>query len=91
MRPSCWAACSASRPARARFTTALRRLQDVLGELNDIPAGAAVARKLALQSGAPEAAFEAGLLAGARAGREKALMKKAQRAYERFWDVRPYW
>ena len=74
-----------------RFAAALRRLQDVLGELNDIPAGVEVARRLALESGAPEAAFEAGLLAGAGAGRQKALMKQAQRAYERFWDVRLFW
>jgi len=74
-----------------RFAAALRRLQDLLGDLNDIPAGAEVARRLALQSDAPEAAFEAGVLAGAGAGREKSLIKKAQRAYARFWDAHPFW
>jgi inorganic triphosphatase YgiF len=61
------------------YLKALRALQDVLGELNDL----AVARRLLRRL---EVAVPAGL-----AAREKRLIKKLGAGWERFEKQRPYW
>jgi CHAD domain-containing protein len=80
------------RPKRQRrFARALKGLQDALGELNDIHVGKTLAQGLALEAGAIEAAFEAGLIAGARSGRETLLLERAGKAYDRFARVGRFW
>jgi triphosphatase len=69
----------------------LKSLQDVLGELNDVRVGAALAAQLAVRAGAPEAAFQAGVIAGDCAAGEAALLKQARKAYDRLVDARPFW
>ena len=77
---------------QARMGRALKRMQDALGVLNDLAVGEAIALKLARESGEPDAAFAAGLLAGTRACREEASVLKAARgAYEEFRAVEPFW
>jgi len=80
-----------ARPARRRkFLSRLRRLQDRLGELNDL----AVAREKAaqlVQHGSPDIAFAAGQIVGARQAEEKALARKAADAYADFAAARRFW
>ncbi|MDB5455908.1 MAG: adenylate cyclase [Caulobacter sp.] len=79
-------------PKRAeRFIDALKALQDGLGALNDLAFTADLAREVALVAGDAEAAFAAGRLTAAGAGREPALLKTAQKAFEAFADARPFW
>ena len=74
---------------RGRFLTALRGMQDALGELNDIE----VARRKgpAFAAGSADDAFAAGLIVGVRAKSEKALARKAVRHYERLYQHKPFW
>lgn len=74
-----------------RFAHALKGLQDSLGELNDIHVGKGLARALAEQAGGVQAAFEAGLIAGARIGGEAELLGRAAKAYDRFAAVERFW
>ncbi len=77
---------------QARMAKALRRLQDTLGVLNDLAVGEAIALRLARQTGTPEAAFAAGMLAGTRAQAETgAVLKSARAAYQDFAGVEPFW
>ena len=77
---------------QARMAEALKRVQDSLGVLNDLEVGEAVALRLALKAGSPEAAFAAGMLTGARACEQEAkVLKTARRAYEDFADVPRFW
>lgn len=81
------------RPALQRRTVkALKSMQDALGALNDIHVGEQLAARLAHQAGAPEAAFAAGVLAGARSTCDEAkLLKAASVAYDRFAALEPFW
>jgi len=74
-----------------RFIEASRTLQSALGELNDIHVGRALAQRLALEAGTPEAGFAAGLILGARSCQRKMLLKAADRAYDRFCEARVFW
>jgi CHAD domain-containing protein len=76
---------------RRRMIRALKDIQDRLGELNDIHVGQALAADLAREAGVAEAGFEAGLIAGARAGRRKRLIALAGKAYRRFAGVSRFW
>ncbi len=74
-----------------RFTRALKDLQAILGDLNDIHVGHAVAERLARMAGQPQPAFAAGLLAAAQLGRQDALLRSAEKAYDRLLKVEPFW
>ncbi len=75
-----------------RMAKALKGLQDSLGVLNDLAVGEAIALKLAREAADPEAAFAAGRLTEARAGREeKAVMKAARAAYRDYRGVGRFW
>jgi CHAD domain-containing protein len=74
-----------------RFVASLKAMQDALGELNDLCVGQALAQKLALQTAAPGAAFEAGLIAGGQTCVEAGLLRQAERAYRRLAGVEGFW
>lgn len=79
-----------ARRRRARYLTALERLQDTLGALNDL----AVARdripgEAALDD--PDMAFSAGRVIGRRERDEAALLAHAVKTCGRFHDARPFW
>jgi CHAD domain-containing protein len=77
---------------QARMAAALKRVQDTLGVLNDLEVGEAVALRLALKAGSPQAAFAAGVVAGTRASEQEAkVLKTARRAYEDFAAVPRFW
>jgi CHAD domain-containing protein len=74
-----------------RVARALKDLQDALGELNDIHVGKDLARALARETGDACAGFEAGLICGARAAGEGALLARADKAYRRFAAAGRFW
>ena len=79
-----------ARRRRARYLKALERLQDTLGELNDL----AVARdKIPGEAHLddPEVAFAAGRVIGRRERDEAMLLAAAIKACGRFHDARPFW
>ena len=76
---------------RRRYTRALKALQAVLGDLNDIHVGHAVAERLARIAGQPQPAFAAGLIAAAHLSRQDALLRSAEKAYDRLLKVEPFW
>ncbi|WP_296175846.1 CYTH and CHAD domain-containing protein [uncultured Brevundimonas sp.] len=79
-----------ARRRRARYLKALERLQDKLGELNDL----AVARdKIPGEAHLddPEVAFAAGRVIGRRERDEAMLLAGAIKACGRFHDARPFW
>jgi CHAD domain-containing protein len=79
-----------ARRRRARYLKSLERLQDRLGELNDL----AVARDRIpgeARLDDPEIAFAAGRVIGRRERDEAALLALALKACGRFHDARPFW
>ncbi|HYG26120.1 MAG TPA: CHAD domain-containing protein [Caulobacteraceae bacterium] len=75
---------------RRKFVQRLKKLQEVLGELNDTE----VARALALQlteGRTPEMAFAAGEAVGRRVGRQRKLMEEAAAAYSKLATAKPFW
>jgi triphosphatase len=74
---------------RHKFLSALERLQDGLGDLNDI----AVHEKriIELKPSNPSRAFAAGLLTGREEARTEAAMKAATEAYADLVKVKPFW
>lgn len=78
---------------REGLVKALKRMQVVLGELNDI----AVARATALQAIGPlagtegHAAFAAGLVVGLRGPEARRRLKAAQKLHDRLSDAKPFW
>lgn len=79
-----------ARRRRARYLKALERLQDRLGELNDL----AVARHRIpgeARLDDAELAFAAGRVIGRRERDEAALLAAAVKACGRFHDARPFW
>ena len=82
------------RPKRARaFIEALKRLQDDLGELNDIIVGERLAHEAAASPGRSEtdSAFVAGRITGAQQARIAPLTDRAEAALAAFEDARPFW
>ena len=82
-----------------KFINALEQLQDTLGDLNDISVHENLTEHLA---NAPvnadkrnrrtaDKAFAAGRLSGREEARVAMLLKDAERAYESFAKVRPFW
>ena len=79
-----------ARRRRARYLKALERLQDTLGQLNDL----AVARdRIPGEAALDDAsvAFAAGRVIGRRERDEAALLAAAIKACGRFHDARPFW
>lgn len=87
------------RMARKRLAAALGRLQDVLGELNDIAVHERLTEALALgkepggrkKRGSVRKAFAAGRLAGQEEARGALLLEDAERAFARFAKIKPFW
>jgi CHAD domain-containing protein len=81
---------------RAAFLSALKDMQDCLGELNDIfmheklATGMANARASGSSRRSREL-FAAGLLAGHEEARLKPLLESAENAFRRFEKLKPYW
>ncbi len=78
------------------FVRALHRLQDCLGELNDIAVhehrSTAVAEASAARVKAqPHQAFAAGLVVGHEEARQQTVLQAAERAYDRFREAKPFW
>jgi CHAD domain-containing protein len=83
---------------RKKFIAALERLQDTLGDLNDISVHEGLTEQFAStqQSGkrkpdAANKAFAAGRLSGREEGRIASVLKDAERAYASFAKARPFW
>ena len=82
---------------RKKFLAALGRVQDCLGDLNDIAVHED--RITAIASGGrrgrrrrnPKRAFAAGLLAGHEDARLDLVMKNATDAYARLAELKPFW
>jgi inorganic triphosphatase YgiF len=78
---------------RKQFLPALERLQDVLGDLNDI--GVHEKRIAALGTRRPRAnpsrVFAAGLLTGREDARMEAAMKTATESYADLTELKPFW
>ena len=82
------------RVKRARdFVTALKSVQDTLGELNDIVVGERLAHEAAASPGRAEtdSAFVAGRITGAQHARIGPLTDRAEAALKAFRDARPFW
>ncbi|HEX3916566.1 MAG TPA: CHAD domain-containing protein [Caulobacteraceae bacterium] len=75
------------------FITALRDLQDALGDLNDIVVGERLAHEAAAIPGRAEtdSAFVAGRITGAQKARVGPLTDRAEAAFEAFADAKPFW
>lgn len=83
---------------RKEFIAALERLQDTLGDLNDISMHEGLTKRLAntQQSGTRKPrtankAFAAGRLSGREEARIDSVLKDAERAYASFAKARPFW
>ena len=82
------------RVKRARdFVTALKSVQDTLGELNDIVVGERLAHEAAASPGRAEtdSAFVAGRITGAQHARIAPLTDRAEAALRAFRDAKPFW
>jgi CHAD domain-containing protein len=83
---------------RKTFTTALEKLQDTLGELNDISVHEGLTAGL-VQDGSngskqpvrPKKAFAAGQLAGYEEARMASLLRDAERAARLLDQAKPFW
>jgi CHAD domain-containing protein len=78
---------------RTKFLAALERLQDGLGELNDIAIDEERIKAMAMRprAGSRKRAFAAGLLAGREDARTAAAMTAAAQAYADLVKVKPFW
>jgi inorganic triphosphatase YgiF len=81
---------------RAAFLSALKDMQDCLGELNDIFMHEKLATGMANARGSGSSRrsrelFAAGLLAGHEEARLKPLLESAENAFRRFEKLKPYW
>jgi CHAD domain-containing protein len=80
---------------QARFVEAMQDLQDGLGALTDIAAGAGLVAALvgaeASGSAGADLAFAAGLVAGERQGRAPKAIKAARAAFSRFEGADRFW
>jgi CHAD domain-containing protein len=81
---------------RHAFLSALKQLQDCLGELNDIVVHEKLTTGIVEATATPAAQpsrrmFAAGLLAGHERARFKPLLASAERAFATFEKLEPYW
>jgi len=84
---------------RADFIDALEKLQDALGELNDIGVHEELSAGLAQEKNGDgsrrkvraKKAFAAGRLSGHEEARMQSAMAEAERAYRVFARVKPFW
>ncbi len=80
---------------REDFRPNLERLQDALGDLNDITVHEGLTKSIAdtrSDDGArARKAFAAGRLSGREEARAQTVLKDAQRAYSLFAKAKPYW
>ncbi len=94
-------AFSGKKAARRRkeLIATLRRLQDALGDLNDISVHEGLAERLAIATEdagkrkfrSLNKAFAAGRLSGREEGRIASVLESAERAYARFAKAKPFW
>jgi inorganic triphosphatase YgiF len=77
------------RKRQRRFVSALKDIQDCLGDLNDIAVHVSLSRGIAAD--VSEAAFAAGVVIGHEQARGAAVMSAAENAHRAFRKVRPYW
>jgi CHAD domain-containing protein len=70
-----------------KFTSALKQLQDGLGDLNDI----AVDERLIASAGPRNSVFAAGLLTGREEARESEAMEAAIQGHGKLVKVKPFW
>lgn len=76
----------------ARLLKALKPLQEVLGQLNDVATGATLTADLArVGDGQSETAYAAGVIAGRRNADAAALGGELDKAWGRFEKARPIW
>jgi triphosphatase len=84
---------------RKEFLAALEKLQDALGELNDIAVHEGLTAEIVDASAADDRrgmgrarkAFAAGRLSGREEARAPSVLNDAQRAYRLFAAAKPYW
>ena len=83
---------------RQKFGTSLEKLQDALGDLNDIAVHAGLTERLVNgpdeggeRSRRASEAFVAGRLSGREEARTEAVLADAQRAYAAFAREKPFW
>jgi triphosphatase len=84
---------------RRRFVAGLEKLQDALGELNDIAVHAGLTERIVdaqdgrdkQREGRAKKAFAAGRLSGHEEARTASVLKDAERAYRGFTEAKPFW
>src|SRR5262249_10276473 len=84
---------------RNRFVAGLEKLQDALGELNDIAVHAGLTERLVdgsdardkQREGLAKEAFAAGRLSGDEEARITSVLQDAERAYRGFTKAKPFW
>jgi CHAD domain-containing protein len=84
---------------RNRFVAGLEKLQDALGELNDIAVHAGLTERIVdaqdgrdkQREGRAKKAFAAGRLSGHEEARTASVLKDAERAYRGFTEAKPFW
>jgi inorganic triphosphatase YgiF len=82
---------------REMFLDALEPLQDCLGDLNDITVDRRLTAKLATQrkrsrrGAGAQTAFAAGELAGREEARVETVLATAEKSFDRFAGVKPFW
>jgi triphosphatase len=84
---------------RERFVAGLEKLQDALGDLNDITVHAEMTERIVdaqdasgkRRGGRAKKAFAAGRLSGREEARIGSVLKDAQRAYRVFAKSKPFW
>ncbi len=88
-----------ARQRREEFVAGLERLQDALGDLNDISVHEGLTERIADtqetdgkgRKGRARKAFAAGRLAGREEARAVSVLKDAQHAYRIFAKTKPFW
>jgi inorganic triphosphatase YgiF len=81
----------------AKFLSALKRLQTMLGDLNDVATRGALCNDILKMMDAGsvpngrDRAFAAGLIAGNQEARLVKLLSDAGKAHAEFADIRPFW
>ena len=82
---------------RKKLIAALERLQDTLGDLNDIAVHEGLTERIAIPPNdggrrrSPNKAFAAGRLSGREEARMASILGDAQQAHARFRKTKPYW
>ena len=78
---------------REKFLPVLERLQDCLGDLNDIAVNEARMTEIGIRhrQSNPKRVFAAGLLTGREDARLEVVAEAATAAYERLIKVKPFW